>query len=68
MGAKAPAGEDGDCAARDGRCGGRWVGEHAGVFARGDVVAVGGLAVADILDDDGAVDAGVVAPGFGTIW
>ena len=33
--------------------------EHVDVFARGDVVAVGGLAVADVLDDDGAVDAGV---------
>ena len=29
------------------------------LLAGGDVVAVGGLAVADVLDDDGAVDAGV---------
>ncbi len=51
-----------------GRRGGRWLGEdarleHAGAFARGDVVAVGSLAVADVLNDDGAV-----ASGVGTIW
>ena len=33
--------------------------EHFDVLAGGDVVAVGGLAVADVLDDDGAVDADV---------
>ena len=34
--------------------------EHVDVFAGGDVVAVGAGAVADVADDDGAVDAGVL--------